>query len=76
MTLDELVERGRVAYFRWAHEQRRAKQLGTESFFVVTRADFLLYTAVCLTALKLRSSLYILGEDGAIDALLCRHRLP
>lgn len=73
MTIEELVARGRVAYLAFADRYYEDRPVGAETLFVVTREDFIRHPALCLDALRVRASLYVLDTGGSIQALLCRH---
>lgn len=75
MTIEQLFARGRAAYLATFETSKADRMIGTTpSLAVVTREDFLTFPDLCLEALEMRPSLYILTADGDIRAMLCRHR--
>lgn len=75
MKIEQLYDRGRLAYLATFSEEGAERLIGTTpSLAVVTRADFVMFPELCLEALQQRASLYMLGHDGSITAMLCRHQ--
>ena len=77
MNIEQLFDRGRVAYLATFEASEAERMIGTTpTLAVVTRNDFVTFPELCLEALQTRPSLYILTSEGTLYAMLCRHRFP
>lgn len=73
--LEAMIARGRDALdaYLTVHFRPEDRPMGSEALAVVTLEDFYAHPDTCLEFVVARRSLYILGRDGRIVALFCRH---
>lgn len=75
-TMQALIARGREAHHTHlkAAFTKATRPMGSEDLIVITRADFVAHADLCLEYVVVHRSLYVLGRDGSIVALMCRHK--